>query len=1172
MRKKIIITVLVLGLLFPSYVLADESECCKKHTCECNASQCGEADDTANAKNGLRLNNGEYYVLIDGQDYKAYCIDPGSAQGAGCATTCSPLPNDTFGQAFRNLLATATGTKDDQTALRVLGMLTGYTRETTKASLVALYGDVEKEVDGTITKNHEQYLRAYEALYGISPESNGGGSGATNNKPEDTSKPSKVTFKAVSSANGQITIQVTSSKKINKMKFKVEGGEMVGTPSWNGEHGTIVVYDSDSDCNIGITAIFNAANALICQRDGSQQFIVDTSMDKNGNAVEPGTYVTELIGDDEGESEDFGLDMAMTTYSITSDDYKKLDNAYYETTCKGKNECPPVQELDQVLKNCCEDGGYADVTEPELNGLFCKDENLGVEYFKKRIGSDKYIKSNATFADGDATVNGLAKKYCTVYCTQRAYIQIPGQPNTGKNGLYFELKKGDWGTASAYIKGTKRCRVRVDYDAWWKQYNEYLEEEIKAYNNFMENQAIYRYIDDNGDGIHGKINDTDAHAVDNLYVYIDAKRDFQRTCSYNFQYDTQIKKTTYDTCTYYFNITGDSSKLIGYPMKDTVQYSFEELLTSEPYTFRKVEWDTDLKDEKYSYVKIKNDLAGDSINASSIYTNDSIAPAWVGEKIIQRTLIADHYRNSTPNYTINNDCSGACQPDMSFPHWVVEESAPLAIEKYSNTDWSSNSNTPWVDVKNKYKAAAERASSDFEKATTDARDMERALDACNSYFLNETKNYTNLSVGGNNGYDAKKNYKLNSTYAFDYTQIYLDPMGELQEFVTNIPFGPAKGTSCYYTYDTAHSYDEYPGEAIDGNRQDMDKSYYSTKKYSKYGAGQIERYDDFSSLAKGNFVVEDEDGTYYKRNQTNTWYQQFLHKKVGELKEEVFTNDKRFNLDGLYKMECMWDETSTTVQTFVPNGSSNTLTREGNVTSHSMQYNIFLTTLEGSYDTNHHIGCIGENCVFDDIVANGDACARDGGSRKKSSEDAGESAMSCSIHIDYSITLTGICHPNDITAQIPDCELFGNDYNLFEFKIADAKDVLPNLKSGSYDYADNWFDDNGSKAKEQIETDGNNDKTYSPDHLTYSFVLTPTIMRDIKAYDKEATIDGGYTDFMMTCQCDDGACHKCTSSFLTELNNGTYGEVKPNETWGNSKQSLQNIRSNNEHVHWKGAK
>lgn len=1167
--KKIYSALIILLLVSPVLVYADTIDLCadENYNIYCNDSQCNGGVGT-NARVGKSSSSDDYYVEIDGQSYRAYCIDPGTPQGANCDTTCVPLPNDAFGDAYRKLLASATGSKDDKAAMRIVGILTGYTRETDFSLYNAFRDKLIGELSGDITSNHNGYIKAYEALFNENPET---GEKVNNQLDDNPNQAAKITFKTVSASGGQVVVQVDSAQEIKKVKFKVEGGEVV-SQSWNGTHGTIVVRDTDSDCNIGIQALYNATNALICVRGGSQQFIVDASIDKDGNSVEAGgQFVTEADKNSEDDK-----DLAYSTFSINSDVFKQFDNSYFTTTCKDENTCPPVGDIESNLHNCCEEGGLVDVTEPELNALFCKDDVLGVDYFKRRKNSDKYIKTNATFVDGDGTINGLAKKYCTVYCTQRAYIQIPGEANSGKNGLYFELKKGDWGTASAYIKGTKRCRVRIDYDAWWNQYNEYLNEEIKAYNSFMRNAAIYRYIDDSSDS------EAEIFKVKNEDYYVECTTGPTSETTYKTVitgYDTLTKRNTTETYSCTLTLTPKFSNTrdrnLAIPNKKELSYNYIKLNQSDAYNYQLIKWDDKKKDELYTNVEIENGTAYENKLAKNEYTYQAIASKEIKEKINKRDLVFQEYDGTskdlgTPDTQWSGDCDKVDnRPSPASPKWTCTKSTQQ-IENYL-TDFSKYSNTPWNDVKEDYKTMAMGASSDFTSSTKDARDMERALDACNSYFLNETKNFSNLSVGANNGYDAKKNYRMNSSYSFDYTQIYLDPMGELRDFVTGVPFVPAQDTACYYKFDTAHSYDEYPGEASEDGRTDMFKSYYSLLKYSKSGEGNIEKYDDFSSLAKGELQIEDEDGTYYRKNQTTTWYKNFLHREVGELKEGVFTNDKRFNLDGLYKMECMWKEAGTSLTTFVPNGSSNYLTSEGNSTSHNLQYSIFLTTLQGTYDTNHHIGCIGENCVFDDVVANGDACAADGGSRKRSSEDDGESAMSCSLKVDYSITLTGICHPNDITAQIPDCELFGNDYNLFEFKIADSKDVLPNLKSGSYDYADNWFDENGSKAKEQIQSDGKQDKTYSPDHMTYSFVLTPNVMKSIKKYDEDATIDGGYTDFTLKCNCDNGACHKCTSPFLTELNNGTFGDTGSKDVWGNSKQSLQNVRSSSEHVHWKGA-
>ena len=205
-----------------------------------------------------------------------------------------------------------------------------------------------------------------------------------------------------------------------------------------------------------------------------------------------------------------------------------------------------------------------------------------------------------------------------------------------------------------------------------------------------------------------------------------------------------------------------------------------------------------------------------------------------------------------------------------------------------------------------------------------------ALDSCSSYFYNEPDSYELGDViSADNGYDTEKNYKLKSTYAFDYTQIYLDPYGNLQEFVTDVPFDGG----CYITpgYDHAGTVKTGAPQEEDG-RHDIWPSYYSKNKYNKYN--NLETYDDFSDKKIGKLTVEDEDGKWYEGKQPNNFYDKFLHKHVGEIKEGgIFKNDKKFTMDGLYKKECKWDETGSNLNTFVPSGSAAPLENEEHIRS-----------------------------------------------------------------------------------------------------------------------------------------------------------------------------------------------------------------------------------------------
>ena len=101
---------------------------------------------------------------------------------------------------------------------------------------------------------------------------------------------------------------------------------------------------------------------------------------------------------------------------------------------------------------------------------------------------------------------------------------------------------------------------------------------------------------------------------------------------------------------------------------------------------------------------------------------------------------------------------------------------------------------------------------------------------------------------------------------------------------------------------------------------------------------------------------------------------------------------------------------------------------------------------------------------------------------------------------------------------------------------------------------------------EEIQKRDVRSETYSNDNLTYSFILTPTDMRNIKNYNKEKNADGGYSDFNMKCDCSGSSCVKCKSNFLEELSKGNI--IYDNQDhraagWANAQKSIDAVRQAN---------
>ncbi len=83
----------------------------------------------------------------------------------------------------------------------------------------------------------------------------------------------------------------------------------------------------------------------------------------------------------------------------------------------------------------------------------------------------------------------------------------------------------------------------------------------------------------------------------------------------------------------------------------------------------------------------------------------------------------------------------------------------------------------------------------------------------------------------------------------------------------------------------------------------------------------------------------------------------------------------------------------------------------------------------------------------------------------------------------------------------------------------------------------NWASAKGKKTQELIEKNG--EKTYTKEHLEYSYTLTPAGMKQIRAYNEDKT----YGDFNMVC----GGDWYCSSNFLDQIEQNKYSGVKQNK-------------------------
>lgn len=409
----------------------------------------------------------------------------------------------------------------------------------------------------------------------------------------------------------------------------------------------------------------------------------------------------------------------------------------------------------------------------------------------------------------------------------------------------------------------------------------------------------------------------------------------------------------------------------------------------------------------------------------------------------------------------------------------------------------------------------------FKAAVADAQKLEEELDKCDNYFIE------------GDGADAEKSYKFDPNVDFKYSEVYKDEIGMLQDSMSTVELAK----TC--TYD------------IKLNKDDTD-SETSEDYYSKiYGNGK--------TVLRGFQSIN---LTYHSDS-----------KPLSDL-YNYYNADKKFSTDAKYHAKCTWNEKSNEVHTLVPTGIVSK-DESPNMTTHDKEYKLYITTLEGKYQTYWNITGLGQNGSLDNMFKeySKNTCANQ---PAKNSEEA----LTCTLSVKRAIIYTGSCRADNefnTTTKKEECEPSSSEYTLFSFKVADAVDLFPSgVNTEHGEVAQNWIqEETGIKVKEELEQKGKNDKVFAPENISYSFRLSSTDMKAIKKYNAEKEQDinaGGYSDFEFSCSCpkevivnslvNPKACTKCKSNFITSLANGTIkydGSEHRISVW-NSSNKLENIR------------
>lgn len=849
----------------------------------------------------------------------------------------------------------------------------------------------------------------------------------------------------------EVTYTVKASNPIDKsqLAFTCTGCNIKNNiqDTWNGTEGTLIVEDTENDCNFSINAYYPGSGAYTCTTSGSgtQQIEIFVGAGSTSGAINTSGAPTQKIDDSINEG------------------------PYYEGVC-GPTGCGTIPADEVEVNNCCEDSTTSKVSEPILNDLFCKDDDLKVDYYKLKSGINEYLQTNTD----------LDSNYCQMYCTERTQVDIPGAL-TATNGKYFQLAQNSVsGTYAPHTQSTKRCRIRVEYDKWLTDYRRQIDASVNAYNEYQKNKA---------------------YEASYRKAAGEEKEENKKTET------VTVRCVKEDSCSEYIpgtQVCKPDKTIRGYTASDSFDlHYYEHNFTSHNY--EKIARNSSLSAENIRHV------GNFSTNISKTY------------RILDYGSVQDAVGNFIRDHS---DASCSVSSDM-----------------YNAAGNAENHGLYFDDVTadaNNYKSAADGNNSAYTAALGQIETLQKTLTRCDKYFTDDSVSTTN---------SAEQMYNLpTSLSSFKYTQIYQDDYGNPKQTQVTVGF---EG-SCQYRRETDVSTpDTFAVSGTGGN--------YSTT----YGAG----FASMKVLGKN---------LYYSNTTSSSFFTNFVT-------DETYAADKMFWHDGRYIATCDWNRTDVDKYTVGTDGkvvttnpstddSAYRLVPRGevynyksslvNYSEHEFVFS-YSSSYDGKFETYWDLKGLGENSKFDKYF-------EDGAGTCANQNPSDTSLLTCSLSSFHGGSFYGCCcgDGNDTTYSTATCDPYDDKAVKYEFKIVDPAKMFPADTDG---YADNWKTTLGNTAREAIEELGKNLSTYSPKTLSYSFVLTPSDMKQIKKYNSILNSYGGYTDSDLTCDCsevqgdgnkDNGkSCTKCTSSFLDNL---ASGKILKDQTliggWNRSDKSIAEVR------------
>ncbi len=677
------------------------------------------------------------HLLINGQKFVAYCLDPGLSLNTGDKYTCTPVSDP----GLLSLVGSGGDYTQLQMALRFYAVFKGYgsSELTNMRAAMVRFAQIKDGVQmtqhcemakqlGMIT--HTCSGNLYDYLSGNNGLVDAGYNlawSARETSKKQTGGSGGLTFtKTAASTKDQITYQVTSLQNIDKVKFVCEGCSIVGSDTMTGNSGTLVVRPAPNCEPFTIKAYYVPKGVQICSNSNSsiesarQYLVVNFDMTAE---TSPGGDI-----DTSGEPNDIHVDRGIDC----------------DPDCCTEKKLEP-NHIEGEVYNCCIDSPVSWAKEYELNDLVCYSKEMLVDHYWKMCNSESYL---------DKKMNGDLNEYCDIYCTERVTVEIPGAI-TATSGRYFDLTTTSQGKKSPYVEGFKRCRTLIHFKKWQDDYRKQVEEQVKQYNLYQKSRLYELTYED-------ALNKTRAC---NLKIKV--------TCVGETKNDDkgEIKdangNVTQKSCSATANSTGFNGE---YEYEtDYTEYQFTNPAHNKKYwhtvMLKKEGWKEDANGY-YNYYKIIKD-GEEQVNHRDLSFWETLPTIEEAKK-----------KKSTEEQHKVTTTDGSCSATAGVTCGLAYDDSCGHNSESEHSNFQENV----VSVHAMHKAAAAAAKGAYQAAVANAKTLEEKLDICDDYFTT------------GNGTDAKGNFPFNaSLFGFEYTQVYLTDFGDLKKEVTMVPFDSSPG-------------------------------------------------------------------------------------------------------------------------------------------------------------------------------------------------------------------------------------------------------------------------------------------------------------------------------------------------------------------------------------------